>query len=190
MPIIDYLDGLKQPHNEKIDFSYLPHFGRRVYKLIHPEPGKFEGRAKKGWFVGFERTTSKNYLKYHLHWTPQRRWNWKESCTPHVRFNEDEIFGDQLNFFGKQNTISLWSSSNLTPLDRVPSISNIIPQENQTPYKFEGEQVSNQSSDKQYKSSNEDIHIPAPEVPCIPEENWPQQQEDLTDTIVRPSSPV
>lgn len=137
-----------------------------------------------------EKNTSKNYLIYHPHWTPQRGWKWIETYTPHVTFSEDEIFGDHLNSFDKQKTISYWSSSNLTSLNRVPSLSNIVPQENQTSYKFEGEQLSNQSSDEHHKSLNEDIQIPVPNVPSIPKENWPQKHEDLTDSLVRPSSPV
>ncbi|KAI0998773.1 hypothetical protein K3495_g9424 [Podosphaera aphanis] len=50
VPLIDFLKGLKQPHSEKIDFTNLPRFGYRAYKLIDPKPGKFEPRAEMGCF--------------------------------------------------------------------------------------------------------------------------------------------
>ena len=70
VPLIDFLKGLKQPHLSQIDFTYLPRFGCRAYKLIDPKPGKFEPRAEMGWFVGFQKNTNKNFLIYHPHWTP------------------------------------------------------------------------------------------------------------------------
>ena len=104
IPIIDFLQGLKQPHHDKIDFSCLPRFGCRAYKLIIPKPGKFEARAEKGWFVGFPKNTSKNYLIYHPHWTPKQGWKWKESCTPHATFDENTMFGNLLNSVDQQRT--------------------------------------------------------------------------------------
>lgn len=72
VPIIDFLDGLKQPHVEKIDFKNLPRFGCRAYKVINPKPAKFEARADLGWFIGFQKNTSKNYLIHHPQWTSVR----------------------------------------------------------------------------------------------------------------------
>ncbi|KAI0991084.1 hypothetical protein K3495_g17103, partial [Podosphaera aphanis] len=65
VPIIDFLEGLRQPHKEKIDFTNLPRFGCRAYKLIDPTPGKFDPRAEMGWFIGFQKNTDKNFLVYH-----------------------------------------------------------------------------------------------------------------------------
>ncbi|KAI0993580.1 hypothetical protein K3495_g14604, partial [Podosphaera aphanis] len=62
LPIIDFLKGLRQPHSEKIDLRNIPRFGCRAYKLITPKPGKFEPRADKGWFLGFQANTSRNFL--------------------------------------------------------------------------------------------------------------------------------
>lgn len=95
--IIDFLDCLKQPHNEKINLNYLPRFSCRAHKLIQPQTGKFEAVGEKGWFFGFQRNTSKNYLVYHPRWSSQQKWKCIESFTPHVTFNEDEVFGDQLD---------------------------------------------------------------------------------------------
>lgn len=97
VPIIDFLNGLKQPHNEKIDFRYLPRFGCQAYKRLEPKPGKFEARAEKGWFVGFSENTSKNFKIYHPHKSPKQGWKWIESLTPHATFNEDVVFGDMLS---------------------------------------------------------------------------------------------
>lgn len=38
-PIVDFMQGLDQPYPDKIDFSHLPRFGCRAYKLISPRPG-------------------------------------------------------------------------------------------------------------------------------------------------------
>ncbi|KAI0992311.1 hypothetical protein K3495_g15875, partial [Podosphaera aphanis] len=83
VPIIDFLQGLRQPHPETIDFSNLPRFGCRAYKLINPKPGKFDPRAEMGWFIGFQKNTNKNFLIYHPHWTAAQGWKWRESFTPH-----------------------------------------------------------------------------------------------------------
>ncbi|RKF54796.1 hypothetical protein GcM3_206031, partial [Golovinomyces cichoracearum] len=60
-----------------------------------PKPGKFEPRAEKGWFLGFQQNTSKNYIIYHPQRTPTQGLKWVLSFTPHVTFNEDVMFGDK-----------------------------------------------------------------------------------------------
>ena len=84
VPIIDFLQGLRQPHTEKVDLTNLPRFGCRAYKLITPKPGKFQPRAVKGWFVGFQANTNKNFLIFHPHYTPRQGWKWIKSFTPHT----------------------------------------------------------------------------------------------------------
>lgn len=92
IPLIDFLQSLNQPHVDKIDFSNLPRFGCRAYKLICHKPGKFEPRAVKGWFLGFQPNTNKNYTIYHPQHTPSQGYKWIMSFTPHVTFNEDVMF--------------------------------------------------------------------------------------------------
>ena len=67
VPIIDFMQSLKQPFTNQIDFSTVPRFGCRAYKLITPKPGKFNARAEKGWFLGFQKNTSKNFIIYFPH---------------------------------------------------------------------------------------------------------------------------
>ncbi|KAI0993118.1 hypothetical protein K3495_g15066, partial [Podosphaera aphanis] len=94
VPLTDFLQSLNQPHADEIDFSNLPRFGCRAYKLISPKPGKFEPRAEKGWFLGFQKNTSKNFVIYHPQQTPSQGLRWILSFTPHVTFNEDVMFGN------------------------------------------------------------------------------------------------
>ncbi|KAI0992724.1 hypothetical protein K3495_g15461, partial [Podosphaera aphanis] len=95
VPLTDFMHGLNQPHTDQIDLSNLPRFGCRAYKLISPKPGKFEPRAEKGWFLGFQQNTSKNFIIYHSQRTPSQRLKWILSFTPHVTFNEDVMFGEK-----------------------------------------------------------------------------------------------
>ncbi|KAI0997717.1 hypothetical protein K3495_g10472 [Podosphaera aphanis] len=110
VPVIDFLQGLRQPHPETIDFSNLPRSGCRAYKLINPRPGKFDPRAEMGWFIGFQKNTNKNFSIYHPHWTAAQGWKWRESFTPHATFNEDVVFGDELNSIDRQQTSSYWAN--------------------------------------------------------------------------------
>lgn len=139
VPIFDFLQGLKQPHHDRVDFSCLPRFRYRAYKLIDSKPGKFEPRAEKWWFVGFPKNTSKNYLIYHPRWAPKQGWKSIESCTPHITFNEDTIFGDMLNATDRYRTKSYLASENPLPIEKDKP-SNLPPSQcNQTPERFEGE---------------------------------------------------
>lgn len=81
-PIIDFLQDLRQPYMDKIDLRHIPHFGCRAYKLIHPKPSKFKPRAEKGWFLGFQTNTSKNFLILHPHGTFKQGWSWVISLLP------------------------------------------------------------------------------------------------------------
>lgn len=132
VPLLSFLQELKQPHPSQVDFTSLPRFGCRAYKLIDPKPGKFEPRASMGWFVGFQKNTNKNFLIYYPHWTPVHGWKWLEGVTPHATFNEDIVFGDELNSTERQHTTSYWSnldsifseSPPLQPSHPVPTFSN------------------------------------------------------------------
>ena len=106
IPLIDFMQGLNQPHTGQLDFTNLPRFGCRAYKLIHPKPGKFEPRAIKGWFMGFQKNTDKNFIIYYPHWTNTRDWRWIENFTPHATFNEEIMFGDELTPTDQQKTSS------------------------------------------------------------------------------------
>ncbi|KAI0994525.1 hypothetical protein K3495_g13658 [Podosphaera aphanis] len=112
VPLLSFLQGLKQPHPSQIDLTNLPRFGCRAYKLIDPKPGKFEPRASMGWFIGFQKNTNKNFLIYYPHWTPVQGWKWSEGITPHATFNENMVFGDESNSLERQNTTSYWSNHN------------------------------------------------------------------------------
>lgn len=68
VPLVDFLKGLKQPFEQKIDFTLLPRFGCRAYKYINPKPGKFEARAELGWFLGFQMNINKKFLVYYPHY--------------------------------------------------------------------------------------------------------------------------
>lgn len=46
----------------------------------------------KGWFLGFQPNTNKNYIIYHPQHTPSQGYKWILSFTPHVTFNEDVMF--------------------------------------------------------------------------------------------------
>lgn len=126
VPIIDFLQGLRQPHPEKIDFRSLPRFGCRAYKLIDPKPSKFEPRAEKGWFVGFQPNTSKNFIIYHPHHTPVQGWKWIESVTPHSSFNENIVFGDQIKSCDLQNNINYWADDRSIFHNRELRQSNML----------------------------------------------------------------
>ncbi|KAI1003691.1 hypothetical protein K3495_g4519 [Podosphaera aphanis] len=108
VPIIDFLKGLRQPHWEKVDLRNIPRFGCRAYKLTQPKPGKFEPRAEKGWFMGFQTNTSKNFLILYPHQTPIQGCKWVVSFTPHATFNEDDVFGNNMSSINKQQTLSYW----------------------------------------------------------------------------------
>ncbi|KAI0995749.1 hypothetical protein K3495_g12430, partial [Podosphaera aphanis] len=76
-------------------------------------PGKFEARADKGWFLGFQQNTSKNFLLLHPHITPVQGLKWAVSFTPHASFNEDIMFGDEMDPINKQRTTSYWTNDTL-----------------------------------------------------------------------------
>lgn len=94
IPVIDFLQALSQPYSEKLDLSNISRFACRAYKLIQPKPGKFEPRAEKGCFVGFQKNTNKNFLIYHPHKTPKGSLKCLISITPHVAFDENVVFGE------------------------------------------------------------------------------------------------
>ncbi|KAI0997883.1 hypothetical protein K3495_g10305, partial [Podosphaera aphanis] len=125
VPITDFLQGLRQPHLEKVDLRNLPRFGCQAYKLIQPKPSKFEPRAEKGWFMGFQANTSKNFLILHPHKTPVQGWKWVVSFTPHATFNEDIVFGDNMSSTNKQQTFSYWAND-LPPNPHSNPTSSII----------------------------------------------------------------
>ncbi|KAI0994963.1 hypothetical protein K3495_g13218, partial [Podosphaera aphanis] len=158
VPIVDFLRGLKQPHHEKVDFSCLPRFGCRAYKLIDPKPGKFKARAEKGWFVGFPKNTSKNFLIYHTRLTTKSGWKWIESCSPHVTFNEDVMFGDMLNTFDKQKTINYWARQNPLPVEEISASISQYPRSYQTVNGFEGERLSSSPERQAVSSSSLSVH--------------------------------
>lgn len=110
---------------------------------------------------------------YNPRWSSQQKWKWIESCTPHVTFNEDEVFGDQLDSLDKQKTISYWTSDNTEWQKRLKEPSNVTPRHNnQTPQEFEGENQPYQSEEYQpSKIQNKDIPSLLPEVPSISEDN-------------------
>lgn len=192
VPIIDFLKGLRQPHNDKIDFSSLPRFGCRAYKMLSPKPGKFEARAEMGWFMGFQKNTSKNYLVYHPHHTPSNGWKWVESFTPHVTFNEEIMFGSMLNSVDKQKTKSYWANE-YNESTEVNSDSNLPePQDKFQTSQFEGEnRVAPKTPQIPSVNKNKTAPIPPvvnqtdevspPNVPSIPTEVWPTN-------LVKPST--
>lgn len=81
--------------------------------MITPKPGKFNARAEKGWFVGFQKNTNKNFIIYYPRWTPSHGWKWVETYTPHATFNEEIMFGDELSPIERQKNINYWTDSNL-----------------------------------------------------------------------------
>lgn len=177
VPLVDFLHGLKQPHNNKIDLSFLPRFGCRAYKLIQPKPStKFEARAEKGWFFGFQKNTNKNFLIYHPHSTPKQSWKWVESVSPHVTFDENIMFGDMLSDFDKQKTISYWSIGNTTKHVEQPQFTHeaLPPNQSQSSPRFEGEPSS--SSGEHDPSTS-----PPPNTPIISDEHWPKQSDKLDE---------
>lgn len=96
IPLIDFMQGLNQVHTGMVDFRNIPRFGCRAYILITPKPGKFELRATKGWFIGFQKNKNKIFIIYHPHYASAQGWKWTESFTPHATFNEDVIIGEEL----------------------------------------------------------------------------------------------
>ncbi|KAI0992039.1 hypothetical protein K3495_g16147, partial [Podosphaera aphanis] len=100
-----------------------------------------------GWFIGFQKNTDKNFLVYHPRWTPAHGWKWIESCSPHVTFNEDVVFGDKQDSIRQQRITSYWTRadsifSDISSPARIPKTSP--PQgpsthAHQTPQEFEGE---------------------------------------------------
>ncbi|KAI1000751.1 hypothetical protein K3495_g7446 [Podosphaera aphanis] len=48
VPLLSFLQELKKLHPSQVDFTSLPRFGCRTYKLIDPKPGKFEPKSKYG----------------------------------------------------------------------------------------------------------------------------------------------
>lgn len=149
VPLIDFLKSLKQPCPDKVDFNNLPQFGCRAYKLTDPKPSKFEPRACKGWFIGFQVNTDKNFIIHHPHWTPINGQKWKISFTPHATFNEDVMYGDECERSDHQQTIDYWAGDNsifaesTTSTHQSPSWA---PSEEITQQEFQGEYCSQSSS--------------------------------------------
>ncbi|KAI1005676.1 hypothetical protein K3495_g2541 [Podosphaera aphanis] len=106
IPLTDLLLGFNQPHVDRIDLSNLPRFGCKAYKIISPKPGKFEPRAEKDWFLGFQQNTSKNFIIYHPQQTSSQGLKWILSFTPHVTFNEDKLFGDKTELGNRQQSFT------------------------------------------------------------------------------------
>ena len=170
VPIIDFLKGLRQPHNEKIDFTLLPRFGCRAYKLITPKPEKFKARAEMRWFMGFQKNTSKNYLIYLPHWTTSQGWKWIESFTPHVTFNEDIMFGDMLSSIDQKRIKHHWSSENNVPAEEKIRESFPVPQQRFQTRQFEGENITDSSAPKVPELSSvntKDKMLSTPKVPDV-----------------------
>ena len=197
VPLIDFLRGLRQPCNEKIDFTNLPRFGCRAYKYIDPKPSKFEARAEMGWFLGFQRNTNKNYLIYHPHWTPSNGWKWVESFTPHVTFNEDIMFGNMLSSIDKQKVYNYWVNEKDTPAEEKARIFQ-VPQQSVKTSQFEGENKAHEaapkipnlpSEKKNAKTSppltdqNSHVQVP-PSVPKISDEVWPDSSLEPSTLLI------
>ncbi|KAI1003989.1 hypothetical protein K3495_g4228 [Podosphaera aphanis] len=162
VPLIDFLKGLKQSHSDQIDFTNLPRFGCRAYKLIDPKPGKFEPRAEMGWFVGFQKNTNKNFLIYHPHWTLAQGWKWSESITPHASFNEDTVFGDELNSIERQHTTSYWANLSCIfsePPSTQPPYPSHDHMSNNTPSR--PQPTSQPSAPHQFTAENQREHPPS-----------------------------
>lgn len=180
-PIIDFIQGLNQPYPDKIDFLHLPRFGCREYKLISPRPGKFNARAEKGWFLGYQKNTSKNFIIYYPHWTPPHGWKWVESFSPHATFNEDTMFGDVSTSADKQTTLSYWANNHLLsshlPDSEVPS---------QIPPSSEREHTSPISNWHQLASDDKTTTKSHP----IGEYAHPPQAPQPTPEYTLPSSPL
>ncbi|KAI1000023.1 hypothetical protein K3495_g8173 [Podosphaera aphanis] len=110
--------------------------------------GKFEQRATKGWFMGFQANTNNIFIIYYLHWTATQGWKWVENITPHVKFNEDVIFGDELNPIDQQATSSYWAGTNSFFAESTTHTRNPpLTPEFKTPASFEGEQPTSTSSE-------------------------------------------
>ncbi|KAI0994885.1 hypothetical protein K3495_g13296 [Podosphaera aphanis] len=181
VPLTDFLQGLNQPHVDQIDLSNLPRFGCRAYKLISPKPGKFESRATKGWFLGFQQT-SKNFIIYHPQQTPSQRLKWITSFTPHVTFNEDVMFGDEPSNRQQPSNDCI----NSLPIFIVPTTPTIPPltRNSQTATQFEGEnQASSPESIITESSSSEDMTTEPP-----PSENMNQAPSSESIITESPSS--
>ncbi|POS81846.1 hypothetical protein EPUL_006129, partial [Erysiphe pulchra] len=179
-PIIDFMKGLNQPYPDKIDFSHLPRFGCRAYKLITPRPGKFNARAEKGWFFGYQKNTSKNFIIYYPHWTSSRGWKWVETFTPHATFNEDTMFGDVSTSTDKQATLSYWANNHLLLSDQ-PDLE--IP--SQLHSSLENELTSSIPDWRQLTSEN----IASTKAHSTEDTQPPQPPQPRPDHI-RPSSPL
>ncbi|KAI0992595.1 hypothetical protein K3495_g15590, partial [Podosphaera aphanis] len=169
VPIVDFLQGLRQPHPETVDLSNIPRFGCRAYKLINPKPGKFEPRAEIGWFIGFQKNTNKNFLIYHPHWTAAQGWKWLESFTPHATFNEDIVFGDELNSTDRQNTTSYWANHRSIFSEPDSNTGRHHPQHRDDPHETHSSPPSN--------------------PPMTPDFSQVQTQDILSDQREHPSSP-
>ena len=187
VPLIDFLRGLRQPYNNRIDLTHLPRFGCRAYKYIDPKPGKFEARAEMGWFLGFQRNTNKNYLIYHPHWTTSNGWKWVESFTPHVTFNEDIMFGSMLSTIDKQKVYNYWANERPKPTEEKASTFQ-MPHQNDQTSQFEGgnqarepaPKIPNLLSEKKNSKvssppQNQKLKVQVPpSVPNIVDEIWPE----------------
>lgn len=171
VPLVDFLDGLKQPQYKKIDLSFMPRFGCRAYKLIEPKPTtKFEAIAEKGWFFGFQKNTNKIFLIFHAHSTPKQGWKWIESVSPHLKFDENIEFGDMLNNFDKQKTVNYWSIGNTSRHREQPQ----SPLKIQSSLSFEGEHSSS-------IGEHDPSISPIPNTPVISDEHWPKQSEQVDE---------
>lgn len=137
------MQGLHQPHTGQVDLTNLPRFGCQAYKLIQPKPGKFEPRAAKGWFMGFQENTDKNFIIYYPQWTASQGWKWIENFNPHASFNEDIMFGDKLSPINQQKTTNYWASDNSLFTETMNYQHNPpLTPELQTPASFERESSS------------------------------------------------
>ncbi|KAI0993386.1 hypothetical protein K3495_g14798, partial [Podosphaera aphanis] len=96
---------------------------------------------------------------------------WSEGITPHATFNEDIVFGDELNSIERQNTISYWS--NHDSIFSEPSFNPAYPSHNTRTTTPHQETPEDQREDPPSTPDHSVINI---------------QREEIYDTA--PSSPI
>ncbi|KAI0994088.1 hypothetical protein K3495_g14095, partial [Podosphaera aphanis] len=202
--LTDFMQGLHQPHTGQVGLRYTHRFGCRPIKLITPKPGKFEPRATKGWFIGFQKNTSKNFIVYHPHYASTQGWKWIESFTPHASFNEDVMFGDELPSTIQQHTHSYWANNNSlfseTNINTQRS-RNTSTHDFQTPEPFEGENLPSTPAvdpviaddpptpaESEEQSSQTYSRSPSP-ASCDNEQSSPAESHHTDQTSQSPSPP-
>lgn len=93
------------------DLTKLRRFGCKAYIHINnmPHSAKFAPRANIGWFFGFQKNTSSNYLI----WMPTPRGDWRSDLvvSPHCTFDEGTVFG----YAFQQLSPLLFQGENMNP---------------------------------------------------------------------------